>query len=241
MKILIVRHADPDYSIDSLTEKGWREAEFLSEKLKNADIKEFYVSTMGRAKDTLKATLEKCGKTAIECDWLREFPAYINKPNSSESIAWDWLPQDWTKEERFYSKDEWLNVPVMKESDIKEKYKEVTESLDNVLKKHGYERDGNLYKAVKPNNDTIAFVCHFGLECVLLSHLLSISPMILWHNFCALPSSVTTVVTEERRKGIACFRMNSFGNLSHLYIKGEEPSFSARFRECYFNEGERLD
>ena len=33
MKLLIVRHGDPDYSIDSLTEKGWREAEFLSEKL----------------------------------------------------------------------------------------------------------------------------------------------------------------------------------------------------------------
>ena len=23
MKILIIRHGDPDYSIDSLTEKGW--------------------------------------------------------------------------------------------------------------------------------------------------------------------------------------------------------------------------
>ena len=31
MKLLIVRHAEPDYSIDSLTEKGWREAEYLSE------------------------------------------------------------------------------------------------------------------------------------------------------------------------------------------------------------------
>ena len=30
MKLLIVRHAEPDYSIDSLTEKGWREAEYLS-------------------------------------------------------------------------------------------------------------------------------------------------------------------------------------------------------------------
>ena len=33
MKILIVRHGDPDYSIDSLTEKGWSEAEYLSERL----------------------------------------------------------------------------------------------------------------------------------------------------------------------------------------------------------------
>lgn len=33
MKILIIRHGDPDYSIDSLTEKGWKEAEYLSEKM----------------------------------------------------------------------------------------------------------------------------------------------------------------------------------------------------------------
>ena len=29
MKLLLVRHAEPDYEHDSLTEKGWREAGFL--------------------------------------------------------------------------------------------------------------------------------------------------------------------------------------------------------------------
>ena len=33
MKLLIVRHGDPDYAIDSLTEKGWREAKLLSNRL----------------------------------------------------------------------------------------------------------------------------------------------------------------------------------------------------------------
>ena len=33
MKILIIRHADPDYVKDSLTQKGWREAQYLSERL----------------------------------------------------------------------------------------------------------------------------------------------------------------------------------------------------------------
>ena len=32
MKLIIVRHADPDYSIDSLTEQGWKEAESLSKR-----------------------------------------------------------------------------------------------------------------------------------------------------------------------------------------------------------------
>ena len=28
MRLLIVRHGDPDYSIDSLTVKGWKEEEY---------------------------------------------------------------------------------------------------------------------------------------------------------------------------------------------------------------------
>ena len=38
MKILIVRHADPDYSIDSLTPQGHIEAELLSQKLVKLDM-----------------------------------------------------------------------------------------------------------------------------------------------------------------------------------------------------------
>ena len=57
--------------------------------------------------------------------------------------------------------------------------------------------------------------------------------MVLWHGLCALPTGVTTVVTEERQQGIASFRIIGFGDLSHLYAAGETPSFAARFCECY--------
>ena len=56
MRLLIVRHGDPDYSIDSLTEKGWKEVEYLSERLSKLDVKDFYVSPLGRAKDTASLT-----------------------------------------------------------------------------------------------------------------------------------------------------------------------------------------
>ena len=35
MRILIVRHGDPDYEKDSLTPKGFREAELLAERFVN--------------------------------------------------------------------------------------------------------------------------------------------------------------------------------------------------------------
>lgn len=71
MKLLIVRHGDPDYSIDSLTPKGWREAELLKDRLTKSDVAAFYCSPLGRAKDTAKATLDALGRTAEIFDWLR--------------------------------------------------------------------------------------------------------------------------------------------------------------------------
>lgn len=239
MKILIIRHADPDYSIDSLTAQGRIEAELLSRQLCKKDIKAFYVSPLGRARDTAEYTLKKLGKTATVCDWLKEFPPKINKPNAPASICWDWLPEDWTGDDRFYNINEWYKTPAMLEGNVYEEYCRVANGLDEILASHGYVREGRLYRTEKANDDTVAFFCHFGLECVLLSHLLSISPMQLWHGFCAAPSSVTTLVTEERIKGKAYFRTGTFGDVSHLYIGGEEPSFSARFCETFDNKDQR--
>ena len=243
MKLLIVRHGDPDYTIDSLTPKGWKEVDYLSEKLAKLDVKAFYVSPLGRARDTASLTLKKMNRTATEEPWLREFDAHIHRPDDpeKENISWDWLPQDWTAEPRFYLPDEWWKVPVMMDGHVKEEYDWVTSNFDALLASHGYVRNGLTYRVEEANNDTIVFFCHFGLECVLLSHLLHISPMVLWHGTCAAPSSVTTLITEERRPGIACFRMSSFGDISHLYVKDEPPAFTARFCECYDNEDERHD
>ena len=243
MKLLIVRHGDPDYAKDSLTEKGWREARYLSERLIKMGIDDFYVSPLGRARATASFTLDRLGQTAEVKDWLQEFPARIEEPSrpGEQKIAWDWLPEDWTKEERFYQADHWFEVENMRKGHVKELYDQVAAGLDEILARHGYVREGNYYRTAQGNTDTVALFCHFGVECVMLSHLLHISPMPLWHGSCALPSSVTTLVTEERRKGIASFRMLSFGDLSHLYVHGEVPAFAARFCEVYENENQRHD
>lgn len=240
MKLLIIRHADPDYSIDSLTPTGWKEAALLADRMEKLDVKAFYVSPLGRARDTASLTLERMGRDAQVMDWLREFPAKVQKPDQSEpGIAWDWLPQDWTEEEIFYDKDRWMEHPVFQNSDVSAVYAGVVEGLDALLAQHGYVRQGNRYRAERPNEDTVVLFCHFGLESVLLSHLLNISPMPLWQGTCAAPTSVTTLITEERQEGIAAFRMNGFGDVSHLYAANREPSFSARFCETYQNFDQR--
>lgn len=242
MKLVIVRHGDPDYEKDSLTEKGWREAKLLAERISKLEVKNFYVSPLGRAKDTASLTLRKMGRTAAECDWLREFPPKIFRPDvkKREIIAWDWLPEDWTADSRYFDRNAWCQTEIMKEGGVDKAYRYVTENLDKLLAEHGYVREGEIYRAAHANRDTIVFFCHFGLECVLLSHLMNVSPMILWHHACAAPTAVTTLVTEERRQEKAVFRMSNFGDISHLYVGNEEPSFQARFCETFDSE-ERHD
>ena len=243
MQLLFIRHAEPDYEHDTITEKGRKEAELLSERLAEIPITEIYVSPLGRARDTASMTIEKLGKTAEEKEWLQEFTVRINRPDVKDrrKIAWDWLPQDWTGTEAYFSREEWAHTPVMKEAGAEKEYLRVISGFDALLAEHGYRREGEYYRAERPNRDILAFFCHFGLECVLLSHLMNVSPMNLWHHTCAAPSSVTSLYTEERRQGIAVFRMNYFGSVSHLQMAGEPASFSARFCETWDDMSERHD
>ena len=240
MRLIIIRHGDPDYEKDSLTEKGFREAQLLSNKISKLDVKAFYCSPFGRAKDTAKPTLEKMSRTAETLDWLEEFGGYIIDPKTQKrNIPWDLMPKEWTSNPQFYDKDMWIKTDIMQSGNVEKRYNEVCALFDELLSKHGYTRCGACYKAEKPNKDTIVFFCHFGIECVLLSHLLGVSPIVLWQGFVALPSSVTTLSTEERQEGTAYFRCSSFGDLSHLYVADEEPAFAARFCEIFSDKEQR--
>ena len=241
MRLLIIRHGDPDYSIDSLTEKGWREANILADRISKLDVKAFYCSPLGRAQDTARPTLERMGRTAETLEWLKEFYyCQVVLPGTEEPvICWDFMPSFYTKIDDLYDREKFKEVDFMKAGNYPELYKAVTDGLDALLEKHGYRRNGRYYDAVNPNRDTVVLFCHFGIECQLMGHLTGISPVLYAQHFCAAPTSVTTLITEEREEGIAVFRCQSFGDLSHLYAAGEEPAFSARFCERYIDFDER--
>ena len=233
MNIYIIRHAEPDYERDSLTEKGWREAEFLSRRLSKIENASYYTSPLGRAKDTASLTLQAVGKEAEVFPWLREFDkGYTVPPEfNPKGFGWDFPPQLWTSDPAYYDPERWLSAPAYRNSGIEPVYRAVTDGLDALIARHGYERGDHVYKVVRPNTENILIFCHFGVECVLLSRLFDCSPVTLWHHTVALPSSVTVVTTEEREKGTAVFRMSRFGDLSHLDANEEAPSFCARFCE----------
>ena len=229
MRILLIRHGDPDYVNDTLTEKGRREAALLAKRAASMNMGECYKSPLGRAKDTAAPCLEVTGKTAEILDWLQEFPAQVDLNKNPElekaypdvkkegehflpRIAWDMVPGYWTEHEAYMDKNAWRETEVAKNSDLVEVYDHVIEEFDRFLAEHGYVREGAHYR---------------------------VSPFVLWHSLALAPTSVTEVVTEEREQGTAYFRGLKVGDISHLYAGGEEPSFAARFCETYSNKEQR--
>ena len=242
MRLVFIRHGEPDYSIDSLTEKGWREAQLVAKRLEKMSADAVYCSPLGRAKDTMKPYIEKTGKTAQICDWLEEFTykKFIHPDTNKEKFIWDFTPDFLERNQEFFNKDDWANLDFIANSEVVSAVQNVFEQFDNCLKSHGYERNGTYYKVNEENHKTLFFFCHFGVEALILSHLFNTSPQAISHNFIALPTSVTTLITEEREQGKAYFRCQYFGDVSHLYKDDEPLSFAGRFCEC-FSDPERHD
>ena len=238
MRLLFIRHAEPDYSIDSLTEKGWKEAELLSRRLGRLNPAAIYCFPMGRAKDTASFTLQKLGRSAEQLPWLEEFPCRIPRPDRGKpGIPWD-LPDDvWTSHPQMYDKDAWAMDPLLQGlDDVAAAQRRVVEGFDALLERHGYLRSGPLYRPLRPNTDTLLLFCHLGVQFVLLSHLTGVAAPVLWQNFCVLPSSVTTVCSQQRQRDLCCFRVQSLGDTSHLYAFDEPPSSMGFFSEVFQEE-----
>ena len=241
MKITIIRHAEPDYENNTLTKKGFREADYLGKYLKDEKLDYIYVSPLNRAKFTADAICRyNATKNYKTCDFLREFNALIDLPYYKNHIIWDLKPSFLNDNLKLYSSD-WAEVKEIKNSNVYSVYQEVKQGFTNILALHGYEYNGAYYSVKKPNKDKLVFVCHFGLGSILLSILLNTSPFVLNNHTCMQPSSVTTLVTEEREEGKAIFRMLNFGSIEHLVINCENPSFMARFDEVYSDNKYKLD
>lgn len=257
MRILLIRHGDPDYEHDTLTEKGRREAVLLGQAAPSMGIDHCYVSPLGRARDTASYSLKAIGKEATVLDWLREFPATVDLNTSEEllhafsdihgddtcdgirKVIWDLVPAYWTKHPEYMDPQDWKQSAVARHGDGVSVYDRVSMEFDRLLESYGYVREGLHYRVVQENTQTIACYCHFGIICALLSHLWNVSPFVLWHGVALAPSSVTEIVSEERQQGIAAFRALRIGDISHLYAGQEPPSFAARFCEVFSNQDQR--
>ena len=235
MRILLIRHAEPDYTVDSLTPKGRVEAELLSIRLAKYNIRDFYMSPLGRAQDTASYTLSKLHRNATTLPWLQEFRGSYPDPESGTRriVAWDVKPRIWTEFPEIADYHLWHKSPAFEGGNVSEIWQETTDGVNELLARYGYHKDGPVWQCEKNEDFTIALFSHFGISMAVLGYLTDISPMVLWHRTLCLPSSVTEIVTEERIKGEVAFRITKLGDLTHLEAAGEKRSTAGLFPECW--------
>ncbi len=263
MKIIIIRHGDPDYANDTLTLKGIREAKLLAKRVSKWKVTDFYCSPLGRAEATASYSLAKMNRTAATCDWLREFYYPVTDPiTGKHGVPWDFVSSYWTGQPLFYDREHWFDAPLFQSNpEIKQNYLEVCASLDELLSRYGYFREGNFYRipakeevfiketaapgstaevfASAKEEDVIVLFCHLGVASVLLSHLLGIAFPLIPHSFFLAPTSVTVLGSEERWSNEAFFRIQVAGDTTHLHDGGEPISCAGAFYGV-FQETSRL-
>ena len=158
MRLIFIRHGDPDYKIDGLTEKGKREVALLTKRICSwKNITAFYQSPLGRAIATGAPALKQLGRTATTYDWLQEFryntkfPKHMKDKSlaGKETTLWDLYPDFFTSDKKFFNKDKWADSEFMKAGNIKKLYKEVCDGIDGVLAEYGYIRNKHGFYDVK--------------------------------------------------------------------------------------------
>ena len=211
MILYIIRHADPDYPNNTITEFGWEEAHALAKWLKDVRIDKIYTSPLGRAIDTAKPTCEIKGMTSEILPWTEESMDYMEsyrlQPDSicSYSVSVQEGVHDFVD----FMPTERMNLVY-----------EMQKKSDEFLASLGYEREGLLYKVTRNTDERIAVFCHGGFGVAWIAHLLGTAPGLMYPAISLNTSSVTTFEFAVQDEGYIRPRLRRLGEIAHIYDAG---------------------
>ncbi len=225
MRLMIIRHADPDYANDTITATGKLEARALAEHLRTgasmAGPTRIFSSPMGRARATAAAVADALGLPVAIEEWTRELHALQVRETAGRSFAfWDADGATLLGEDAYADHQAPAWPAPLDEPGIRAQVTEVGTSSDAFLARLGYERSGHRYRVHARSDDRVAVFCHFAFGVTWLAHLLRIPARSMWAGFWLAPSSVTTVLFEERQDGWAVPRCIGLGECAHLRAAG---------------------
>ena len=232
MKLVFVRHAEPDYEHNTLTEKGFREAKLLSLRTGKWKVDKIYCSPLGRAIDTATPTCRALTMEPVILDFLKEFdyPVESSLHPIGANITWDFTPEYLKCHPELFDVTCWHESEIPKSGDIESHYLEVCRRFDEeILAEYGFHRKEKYYSVGSPEDHTLVIFCHLGVMLAIISHLLNLSPEVLWHGFFVAPSSVSILNAENRDGDAAYFRSQTLGDTTHLFENNEPVSYYGYF------------
>lgn len=221
MRLFIIRHADPDYPNNTITASGHLEAAALARRMQKQGLDRIFNSPLGRAMDTARYTADLLGITPATLPWTAELGwPRVETKELGEVTPWDVHGHVIRRLQPQPAVDNWHAVPPFDRPEYRKGFDALIQESDAFIESLGYKREGSAYRIIKSTRQKIAVFCHGGFGLTWLAHLLAIPLPLMWSGFFLPPSSVTTVLFDERGEGLATPRCLSLGDISHLYEAG---------------------
>ena len=227
MRIVFVRHGEPDYAHDCLTAQGQAQAAAAAQRLRREGITAIYSSPNGRAHDTAAATAEVLGLPIVTLDYMHEIS--WGGPGVPEE-GHPWTLSDWMiarEDFDFYHRD-WKKHPYFEKNVATEYFAALSAKFDALLEKHGYRHEGTRYLCETEEQETFAVFSHGGSGACVLAHLLALPfPYVCT----VLPYGFTSITILEFpvRKGEYVHpRIELFNDTAHILGIGDELVFQQK-------------
>ena len=177
MRIVFVRHGEPDYTHDCLTEQGKLQALAAAERLREEGIEEIFSSPLGRAAETAAATAELLKLPVKTLDYMRElhWGSTDGTPLPSDGHPWD-LADLLAGEGWDLTNPGWREHPYFRNNRVTENADMVARKTDEWLLSLGYERSGACYRCIRPDDrqKTVALFSHGGSSAAAMGHILNL-------------------------------------------------------------------
>jgi broad specificity phosphatase PhoE len=219
MEILLIRHAQPEWSREGLsqvdpglTSTGQEQAALTAKRLETARFDELLVSTATRSQETAAPIRDVHADTPTQDRaWLHE----IRMPGRWEGTPAEEVDRAFA-EARHRPREEWWEGMPGGES-FRDFHARVTIGLDAELEEVGVTLDPELGLWEVPREaPDLLMVAHAGTNSVILGRLLGLEPQPWeWERFASDHASVT-VLRSTRIGGGHIFSLQTFSDVSHL-------------------------
>ncbi len=176
MRIIFVRHGEPNYEQDCLTETGRKQAELVAERLRNENISEIWASPQGRARETAEYTSKMLGLPIKELDFMREIYWQLgDSPLYGEGHPWT-SADEVAKQGLNLNTPDWRELPLFKDNRVQECVDRIEPGIDKWLEGLGYVRNGLYYEHMieEKEHKTIALFSHGGSSSVAMGHIMNL-------------------------------------------------------------------
>ena len=203
MRIIFIRHGEPDYENDTLTETGFKQAQLVAQRLKDENIEEIWSSTHGRALDSAKPTAELLGLPVKAVDFMREvtWGRKTGENLFAGGHPWD-IADEMARLGMDLNSPDWRTNAFFKDNKVVDCAETVEKGIDERLEEHGYKRNGLYYEHLieEEYHRTVAFFCHGGSSSAAIAHIMNLP----FPYVCALlhmEFTGITILRMDRKKG----------------------------------------